>query len=122
MDKRDQHIVQKYTTENVTLEDIGFDLGRGRLVLARKDKAGSYSVDNCELVTLEVNSRNTDGWSVGRQARLLKRIAIAELLTVQVANLRKIGKTISEVAEEVSRSTACISVHVAKAKRLGLLP
>jgi hypothetical protein len=98
------------------LAEIG--LRRRGLVLGRKDKSGPYSVENCHLVTLAQNSYDTHGVDAAHAAQIERSRRVTEA----VAELKKLGMSNQQIADQLGKCKGTVDGHIFRAKKLGLLP
>lgn len=92
------------------LYEIG--LKKGGLVLGRKDKSGPFSKENCELVTLELNSSATRGYINAH----LKRRAVAKRNAALARQMYDDGKTAAEIAKALKKRKATINMYLSWTK------
>lgn len=86
------------------------------LVLSRKDKAGPFSVDNCQILTLSENSRRTNGFANAHERQKEKH----EQAIRKCIELRASGLSNAEIAKVIRRSIATVAANFAIAKNLGM--
>jgi DNA-binding transcriptional MerR regulator len=91
-----------------------FGLRRDSMVLGRKDKSLPFSKDNCEVVTLQANSRATNGFAAAHGFVTARKIdRIRKVLAMQGEGLSQ-----QEIAERLGVSRATISSDLSVAKNV----
>lgn len=87
------------------------------LVLGRKDKAGPYSAENCELVTLSENSFATGGLEKAIQKNMAQRRTAIE----KTASLKNSGFSNAKICKVMKCCMSTVTQRVSRAKQMGLL-
>jgi hypothetical protein len=92
---------------------LTMNLSRGGMVLGRKDKTGPFSKENCQMLTLAENSKETDGFAAALVARTNRKQARVK----RAVELRNQGFTRPQIAAAMKTSQCSVDVYLAIAKQ-----